>query len=141
MKATIEKTCISYYLAQTIVSAALNHAKSLDIQICVAITDPLGNLIAFAKMDDCSIIGIGSSQGKAYTAARSGLNTRVFFDFLNTNQVPLDSLQQEKLVLIAGGLPIIYQEKVIGGIGIGGATAAQDEECAKLALETALNGK
>ena len=38
-------------------------------------------------------------------------------------------------MLIAGGLPILYQDKLIGGIGIGGGTGKQDEECARMALQ------
>ncbi|MDP3560969.1 MAG: heme-binding protein [Legionellaceae bacterium] len=78
---------------------------------------------------------MGTSQGKAYTAAISGLNTRDFLAYLNENDVSLSTLKDEKLTLIAGGLPIFYQEKLIGGIGIGGGTGKQDEECAQIVLK------
>ncbi|MDP3561381.1 MAG: heme-binding protein [Legionellaceae bacterium] len=135
MQITIEKKCATYELASRLIQAAIEHAKTLDISICVAIVDPTGHLIAFAKMDDCCLIGIGTAQGKAYTAARSGLNTRDFLAYLNENEVNISSLQEEKLVIIAGGLPILYQGALIGGIGIGGGTGAQDEECAQHALK------
>ena len=92
--------------------------------------------MSFSRMDECNLIGIGTSQGKAYTAAMSGLNTRFFLSYLNENDVSLTSLNDEKLTLIAGGLPIFYQNKLIGGIGIGGGTGKQDEECAQMALNT-----
>lgn len=135
MQLTIEKKFMTYELASRLIQAAIEHAKTLDISICVAIVDPTGHLIAFSKMDDCCLIGIGTSQGKAYTAARSGLNTREFLAYLNENEVCLSSLQDEKLVLIAGGIPIVHQEILIGGIGIGGGTGKQDEQCAQYALK------
>ncbi|MFC3909796.1 heme-binding protein [Legionella dresdenensis] len=138
MQITIEKKCATYELASRLIQAAIEHAKTLNLSICVAIVDPTGHLIAFAKMDDCCLIGIGTAQGKAYTAARSGLNTRDFLAYLKENEVNITSLQEEKLVIIAGGLPILYQGALIGGIGVGGGTGAQDEECAQSALNSVL---
>lgn len=135
MKFTIEKSFISYELAAALAQKAINHAKTLPLAICVAIVDTVGNLVCFSKMDDCNLIGIGTSQGKAYTAAMSGLNTRDFLSYLNENEVSLSTLKDGKLTLIAGGLPIFYQEKLVGGIGIGGGTGKQDEECAQIALK------
>ena len=135
MQMTIEKKQVTYELALRLIQAAIEYAKRINLSISVAIVDPAGELVAFAKMDDCCLIGIGTAQGKAYTAARSALNTREFLVYLKENQVDLQSLQEEKLVIIAGGLPILYQGTLIGGIGIGGATGAQDEECAQSSLD------
>ena len=138
MQFTIEKPFITYELASALTQSAITHAKTLQIAICVAIVDPVGNLVSFSKMDECNLIGISTSQGKAYTAAMSGLNTRDFLSYLHENEVPLTSLKDEKLTLITGGLPVFYQDNLIGGIGIGGGTGEQDEACAQIAL-TAIN--
>ena len=135
MQFTIEKPFITYELAYALTQSAIAHAKTLHIAICVAIVDPVGNLVSFSKMDECNLIGISTSQGKAYTAAMSGLNTRDFLSYLHENEVPLISLKDEKLTLITGGLPIVYQDNLIGGIGIGGGTGEQDEACAQIALK------
>lgn len=111
------------------------HAKTINLAITVAVVDSYGNLVAFARMDNANLIGIGSSQGKAFTAARSTLNTRHFAHYLQVNEVDIGSLKDENLVPIAGGLPITYQGKLIGGIGIGGGTAEQDEACAFAAIK------
>ncbi len=134
MKLILENKTISYDLAIQLVRSAMDCAKNLKLAICVAIVDTTGHLISFAKMDEACLIGIGTAQGKAYTAARSGLSTREFLHYLNENEVCINSLQDEKLVLIPGGFPIHYQETLIGGIGIGGGTGKQDEECAQFAL-------
>jgi uncharacterized protein GlcG (DUF336 family) len=135
MQFTIEKPFITYELASALTQSAITHAKTLQIAICIAIVDPVGNLVSFSKMDECNLIGISTSQGKAYTAAMSGLNTRDFLSYLQENEVPLISLKDEKLTLITGGLPIFYQDNLIGGIGIGGGTGEQDEACAQIALK------
>ena len=135
MKMTLEKSFISYDVAESLIKPAIAHAKELNIAIAVAVVDPTGHLVAFAKMDETCLIAIGVAQGKAYTAARSGLNTRDFTNYLKENDVDPATLQAENLVLIPGGLPIMYQGKLIGGIGIGGGTGVQDEECAAAALK------
>lgn len=89
MQFTIEKPFITYELASALTQSAITHAKTLQIAICVAIVDPVGNLVSFSKMDECDLIGISTSQGKAYTAAMSGLNTRDFLSYLHENEVPL----------------------------------------------------
>ncbi len=135
MKMTLEKSFISYDFAESLLKPAIAHAKELNIAIAVAVVDPTGHLVAFAKMDETCLIAIGVAQGKAYTAARSGLNTRDFTNYLKENDVDPATLQAENLVLIPGGSPIMYQGKLIGGIGIGGGTAVQDEECIQAALK------
>ncbi|HYF98078.1 MAG TPA: heme-binding protein, partial [Coxiellaceae bacterium] len=82
MQFIVDKKYITYQLSLKLVEAAIEHAKKLEVSICVAIVGPSGGLIAFGKMDDACLIGIGTAQGKAYTAARSGLNTREFIAYL-----------------------------------------------------------
>lgn len=137
MQITLEKSFITYELAESLINPTIEHAKKLKIAIAVAIVDPTGHLVAFAKMDDACLIGIGTAQGKAYTAARSSLNTRDFTNYLKENNVDTATLQAENLVLIPGGSPIMYKGKLIGGIGIGGGTGEQDEECVQAALKIA----
>ena len=83
MQFTIEKPFITYELASVLTLSAIAHAKTIQVSICVAIVDPVGNLVSFSKMDECNLIGISTSQGKAYTAAMSGLNTRDFLSYLH----------------------------------------------------------
>jgi uncharacterized protein GlcG (DUF336 family) len=131
---TLEKSFITYELASALIKAAMDHAQKQELSICVAVVDPVGNLVAFARMNDACLIGVGTAQGKAFTAARSGLSTRDFRAYLKEHDVCLSTLAQEQLVVITGGLPIMYRGTLIGGIGIGGGSGKQDEECAKAAL-------
>ncbi|HYF98088.1 MAG TPA: heme-binding protein [Coxiellaceae bacterium] len=139
MQLTISKKYMTYELSSKLVEVAIEHAKKLEVSVCVAIVDSSGDLMAFGKMDDACLIGIGTAQGKAYTAARSGLNTREFIAYLDENKICVSALQNESLTLIAGGLPIFHENVLIGGIGIGGATGKQDEECAQVALQKLLD--
>jgi len=109
MKYTLEKSLISYDFAAALIKKALEHAQDIQLPISVAIVDSIGNLVAFARMDDASLISIGTSKGKAFTAARGGLDTEGLADFLKANNVDTLSLQDEKLVLIGGGSPLFIR--------------------------------
>jgi len=134
MALTYQRSFISYELASDFVKAALDYAIKANISVSIAVVDPVGDLIAFARMDDSCVIGVKLAQSKAYTAARSGLSTAEFAEYLSTNSIPLESLRQENLALIQGGLPIMHNNQVIGGIGISGDTGQAEELCAHAAL-------
>lgn len=49
MNYTLDQKLITYALATQLIDSAIEHAKSLQLAISVAIVDPFGELIAFAK--------------------------------------------------------------------------------------------
>ena len=49
---------------------------------------------------------------------------------------------QPRLVAVGGGMPIVSEGRVVGGIGISGGNAAQDQQAAEIALKaTGLRGR
>ena len=45
---------------------------------------------------------------------------------------------KDEIVIIEGGRPILFEETIIGAIGVSGATSAQDDEIAGAAIATYL---
>jgi glc operon protein GlcG len=98
---------------------------------CIAVVDEGCNLLAFVRMDGAKVLSEKSSIHKAMTAASS--------------RMPTGQLPEElgaKLALatggistnLKGGLPIVVNGQVIGGIGVGSGTGDQDKEVANFAL-------
>ena len=66
--------------------------------------------------------------GKARTAARFGRPTKVYADRVAADT--LNILSVDGVIALQGGLPIVVGGRVIGAVGVSGATSAQDEQVA-----------
>ncbi len=118
------------------VKAILAHAeataKTNGWNLSIAVTDAAGDLLGFIKLDNASTGSVQVSLGKARTAARFGRPTKVYADRVLNDT--LTSLSIDGLVALQGGLPIIVGGRVIGAVGVSGASSAQDEQVAAAAI-------
>ena len=118
--------------AQALVDKAVAAAKARGFRMAIAIVEPSGQLVAFAKMDDTQYGSIYVAQKKAETSARYRLATSAME--ARTLAGRTVTLANADSLPIAGGVPIVAGGKVIGAIGVSGAAAAEDDEIAKAAL-------
>ena len=117
--------------AQRLLDRALASARTKGLQMAVAIVEPDGNLVAFARLDDTQYGSIMVAQGKAATAARFRRPTSAFAQSLANSPA---ALSLPGVIAVAGGRPIIAKGRIIGAIGVSGGTAAQDDAVAAEAL-------
>lgn len=116
--------------------AAVSHAQALGIRINVAVTDASGTLAAFLRMPNAFVHSIDIAIDKAYTAASFGFPTSEWPQLLAGDEaLKLGLPQRPRLVVFGGGLPIVEGEHRIGGIGVSGGSAEQDEACARAGLD------
>ena len=77
--------------------------------------------------------------GKARTSARLPFPTRMVAELAygkDGNPAPLPGIAEvDGVIAFAGGLPIMVGDAHVGGIGVSGGTADQDEVCASTALD------
>lgn len=114
-----------------LLNAAIEHAKRMGVPQCIAIVDEGCNLLAFFRMEGSRLMSVRSSQRKAMTAANAGRPTGSMDAELATK---LALATDGDMVNLKGGLPIIVNGLVIGGIGVGSGTGDQDFEVANVAL-------
>ncbi len=135
MEKAYSKKTITYELAAKMVEAAIARAKELGVAQNVAVVDEGGNLKAFGRMDGAPLLGIEGCQRKAYTAL-FGVGTEEFFNMIRDNPSLVAGLPHfSRATTVGGGLPVILDGEVIGGIGVGGGTVEQDIECARAGLK------
>lgn len=121
--------------AAAAVQAAVAHAQALGIRINVAVTDPAGLLMAFLRMPGAPLHSIDIAIDKAYTAASFGVPTAQWLELIGDEEALRIGLpHRPRLVVFGGGLPIHEAGVLIGGIGVSGGSAAQDEDCARAGL-------
>ena len=75
-----------------------------------------------------------AAAGKARAAATYRRPTRAFMDVINKGGPATATLPG--VFASPGGLPIMVDGKVTGGVGVSGVTGDQDEQCAKAGLGT-----
>jgi glc operon protein GlcG len=102
-----------------------------------AVVDDGGNLIALTRLDGTFAAGAEIAIGKARTAVQFRKPTKFFEDVVNKGRTAMVTVD---FVPLQGGVPVVVDGQVVGGIGVSGAaSAAQDEEFA-LAGAAAVSG-
>lgn len=122
--------------AQALIAGARCKAQEIGVPMCIAITDESGNLVAFERMDGGKTTSITIAIDKAFTAAGA---RRASGDYGSSSQPEkptygINSAIGGRLMIVAGGLPVIADGEVVGGIGISSGTPAQDTECAQAGI-------
>lgn len=117
--------------AMVLLEAAVAHAEKMGVPQCIAIVDEGCNLMAFVRMDGARVLSIKSSQRKAMTAATTGKPTGEIDPAI---ELKLAVVTDGDMVNLKGGLPIIVDGIVIGGIGVGSGRGEQDLEVARTAF-------
>jgi uncharacterized protein GlcG (DUF336 family) len=123
-------------VAMKAAQSALTACSSAGYRVTVSIVDREGVTRVFLVGDGAGPISVTTSRRKAYTAAALGVSTGEMAKHAAASGHPPPAIDPEILAL-AGGLPIISHEIVVGGIGVGGADISEkDEACARAGLES-----
>ena len=135
MAKTCVKQTISYESAAKMVAAAVTKAAQLGCKQNVAVVDDGGNLKAFGRMDGAALLGLEGCQRKAFTAL-FGVGTQDLYNAIKEDQSLVIGLSHfSRATMVGGGLPIVVDGEVIGGIGVGGGTVDEDVACSQAGLD------
>ena len=122
--------------AQKLLQEASNSADSMGVKVSICIVDTHGVPLALARMDGARVFTGDVARGKAMVSALFGRPSGSFGE--GSNSAVLDNINQMnggKMFFVQGAVPITEHEEVTGAIGVSGATAQQDEDVAKAALD------
>lgn len=134
-KCSVGQRVIDALSASDAVRASVAYAAALGVAVNVAVVDVSGVLVAFLRMPGAPLHSIDIAIDKAYTAASFGVPTAQWLELIGDEEALRIGLpQRPRLVVFGGGLPIREAGVLIGGIGVSGGSAAQDEECARAGL-------
>src|SRR5438067_3557897 len=134
---TAEKKTLTLDGAEHVIAAA--KAKAQEVRSpggVIAVVDSGGNLMALARLDGTFAAGANISIGKARTAVMFKKPTKVFEDIIKNGRTSMVAL--ENFTPLQGGVPITVDGQIVGGVGVSGASSAQqDEELAIAGAEAA----
>jgi glc operon protein GlcG len=120
-------------LAEHALRAAQGRAGELGTPMTVAVVDEGGRLVLCARADGTGFFTPETARAKAVAAAAFRRSTTELAElaakgsaFWKTVPVILEG----QALPTPGGTPIVRSGRIIGGIGCGGGTGEQDQQCA-----------
>ena len=121
--------------ARAMVAAALAHAAELGVAQTCCVTDEGGHPLVLERMDGARVTGPQIAWNKAFTAAGHRRSTHLFNTPPNGPALPGNEafgIQWSfggRFAVFVGGLPIVVNGAVVGGIGLSGGIGEQDIAC------------
>ena len=135
----VEKKSLNLDGAKKAISAAVDYAKKNNAPGgVIAVVDEGGNLMALERLDGTFAMGATISIGKARTAVLFKKPTRFFEELINKGRTAMTAV--DGFTPLIGGIPIIIDSQVVGGVGVSGAASANQDEELALAGANALMG-
>lgn len=125
---------ISIEQAKKVMLAAEQEALKQKWPVAISIVDGSGFLVMFQRLNNTQLGSVEVSIEKAKTAALFRRATKVFEDRLVIGGADLKVLKLPGLP-IEGGIPIVVEGKVIGGIGVSGVQSSQDAQIAAAGMK------
>ncbi len=119
--------------AQDIVAAAEEKAREIGQPMNIAVAEIGGNLKAFARMEQAWLASIDIAIDKAFTAASLGMSTQELADMAQPGQslFGIHTTNGGRMIIFAGGIPLLRDGDVVGSVGVSGGTVDQDQEVAE----------
>lgn len=133
-----DKSPLAFAKVQVAMNAMIEKAMMTpDSFVAIAIVDDAGNLVAYAKTGHMRLFGRRHAYRKAYTAAIMGMDTGAHAEKLHGQGRSISELGDPNLTFGQGGVVIIRDGVILGGIGVGGYPSGKtDEELARVGLQS-----
>lgn len=119
-----------------IVQAAFDEAEKDNHFITVTVVDKSGQTLGVLRHHNAGVHTLRASYKKAFTACSQKRETAEIALGIKEGTIPEDlRYLDENILIMDGGIPIYIDNKVVGGIGVGGAHGGNDVRIAKAGLK------
>jgi len=112
--------------AKRVAAAAIAEAKRIGANDAIAVVDSAGYLVYFERLTNTQLGSVELAIEKARTSALFRRPTKVFEDAVAGGGDGLRVLRLTGAIPNEGGVPIVVDGKIVGAIGVSGASVAQD---------------
>lgn len=122
--------------AQAILGGCFDFAVKNELTVAIAVLDDRTRMVAYRRMDGLRQGPADLAVDKADYAARWGAPTKSLADRVAEGN--LGWALSSGGTPIEGGVPVYAKDgRVLGGVGVSGASAADDARCARAGIEAA----
>jgi glc operon protein GlcG len=131
MTYTIPSLALTHAATLAMLSAAVAEAEAMGQPQCIVIVDASGEVLGEIRMTGARYLSRLSARAKARTAASIGAPSDSIPEAVRPQ---LAAATQGAVTGLGGGLPIRIGGTLVGGIGVGSGSSAQDIVVAQAAL-------
>ena len=117
--------------AKKAMAAAEAKAKQNNWNVVISIVDSGGHMVMLQRLDGTQLAAIRIADGKARTAVEFRRPTKALEDVIAGGGAGLRYFTVRGATLIEGGIPIVADGKIVGGIGVSGVHATEDAQIAR----------
>lgn len=127
---------ISLSSAKRLIDKIEQEAERRGKKAVIAVCGPDGNPIAVHVMDGAFLVSFDVSTKKAYTSVAVKMSTKELSVLAQPGGTfyGVDKMDNGKIVIFGGGVPLKVGDTIIGGLGISGGTGEEDHSLAEYGL-------
>lgn len=116
-------------VAKKAAAAALAEARKNGWSVYATVVDPGGAVVYVERIDGTQTGSADVSLEKARTSVAFKRPSKAFEDVVLSGKTQY--LKLPGATPLEGGVPLLHDGKIVGAIGVSGATSAQDGQCAR----------
>jgi len=128
------KKVLTLEAAKLMAAAAEATAAKNGWRVVIAVVDDGGHALLVQRIDGTQSSSVPTAMGKARSAVAYKRPTRILEDMINQGRYSFLSAGGDPVAL-QGGLPVEIDGQLVGGIGVSGVKASDDEIVAQAGLD------
>src|SRR5262249_4654331 len=117
--------------AKKVMAAAEAKAIENNWYVAISIVDSGGKPVMLHRLDGTQLASIRIAEGKALTAVESRRPTKALEDVIASGGAGLRYFTVPNVNFMEGGVPILVDGKIVGGIGVSGVDSKDDAQIAQ----------
>lgn len=123
---------LTHTAVMIMLQAAVAQAEEMGQPQCIVIVDASGETLGQIRMTGAKFLSMKSARAKARTAASIGAPSDAIPEHVG---LAIAAATEGDVTRLGGGLPIVKNDIVVGGIGVGSGSPDQDKAVAQAAID------
>ncbi|MBD0323105.1 MAG: heme-binding protein [Aldersonia sp.] len=119
--------------ALPLLTAGRRKAEEIGVKQTLCVCDDGANVLALHRLPGARLTGVEIAIAKAFTAAGHERATHLFNEPPNGPALPgneafgISHMIPGKFAVFVGGFPLVYEDQIVGAVGISGGNGEQDK--------------
>jgi uncharacterized protein GlcG (DUF336 family) len=123
--------------ARVIIDGAIAYSQAKKMRMGVAVVDVGGDIISGDRMDSASSRNVRFAEAKAFASAMYRQTTETLGALYKTRPdryFGIMNMYGNRVYLVGGGVPIAFEGKLVGAVGVAGLPQGEDENAARAGI-------